>query len=479
MKNNASLVYSAFLVVGDFAALITAFTIAYILRVTVSHTPISEHVEALAYISIVAALLPFFILIFALLGLYSSRTYDKRFNELGRLFAGCFLGTLGVISYAYFANVQIFPARLVVLYSLLLAFVFLVIFRNLVRLVRGQLFGYRLGLNNVLVVGNTDMSRHLVQSLINSRCSGYKVVAVVGGKRAVGQYTVPLYGHFSQFLKEHPNPNLHSIIHTELYADEPRNTEILTYAQEHHATYRFVPGNSELFVGNVTVELFQGSLPVITVNQTALLGWGRIAKRAFDLVVGTILLIIALPVMAFICFVMIVTDHGDPIFRQTRLGRYGEKIRIYKFRYQYHAYHRMTPEQGFTKMGRPELAKEYRANGDFLENDPRITPLGRFLRKTSLDELPQLLNVVKGEMSLVGPRPLEPFELDSYGKKNLILSVKTGLTGLAVVSGRRAIEFEDRRQLDLYYVQHWSFWLDLVILFKTVKAVLSREGSGV
>ena len=100
--------------------------------------------------------------------------------------------------------------------------------------------------------------------------------------------------------------------------------------------------------------------------------------------------------------------------------------------------------------------------------------MGRFLRATSLDELPQLWNVVRGEISLVGPRALDIEEIEQYDKKNLILSVKSGLTGLAVVSGRHAMSFEERRKLDLYYVQHWSFWLDVVILLKTVRVVLER-----
>ena len=137
----------------------------------------------------------------------------------------------------------------------------------------------------------------------------------------------------------------------------------------------------------------------------------------------------------------------------------------------------MSPEEGFIKMGRPELITAYREGGDQLENDPRVSPIGRFLRRTSLDELPQLINVVKGDISLVGPRALDPFELDKHPKKNLILAIKTGLTGLAQVSGRRDISFEERRKLDLYYVQNWSLWLDLVILMKTVRVVLGRRGT--
>jgi lipopolysaccharide/colanic/teichoic acid biosynthesis glycosyltransferase len=118
---------------------------------------------------------------------------------------------------------------------------------------------------------------------------------------------------------------------------------------------------------------------------------------------------------------------------------------------------------------------EFRANSDYLKNDPRFTRLGLFMRKTSLDELPQLFNVVKGDLSLVGPRTLVPEELSSYDKRHMILSVKSGITGLAQVSGRRDISFEERRKLDVYYVQNWSFWLDLVILAKTVRVIL--EGS--
>ena len=128
-------------------------------------------------------------------------------------------------------------------------------------------------------------------------------------------------------------------------------------------------------------------------------------------------------------------------------------------------------------MGQPELIKKYRNNGDFLENDPRVSSLGRFLRRTSRDELPQLFNVVKGDISLVGPRALVPKELEQYQQRHHILSVKSGMTGLAQVSGRLDIGFEERRRLDMYYVQNWSFWLDIIILLRTLRTVLTAKGA--
>ena len=137
----------------------------------------------------------------------------------------------------------------------------------------------------------------------------------------------------------------------------------------------------------------------------------------------------------------------------------------------------MSPEEAFTRMGRPGLIEKYRKGGDFIPNDPRITKIGHFIRKTSLDELPQLWNVVRGDISLVGPRALVPGELKTYGDRSLLLTVKSGLTGLAQVSGRRDISFEERRSLDLYSIKNWSLGFDFQILLRTVKAVFRHEGA--
>ena len=137
----------------------------------------------------------------------------------------------------------------------------------------------------------------------------------------------------------------------------------------------------------------------------------------------------------------------------------------------------MTPEQAFIKMGKPELIKKYRTNGDFLKDDPRITKFGRFIRRMSIDELPQIFNILKGDISLIGPRALLPGELRDYGDRSLILSVKSGLTGFAQVSGRRDISFAERRALDIYYVMNWSLILDAQIFLKTIVAVFRGEGA--
>ncbi|HEY1064215.1 MAG TPA: sugar transferase [Candidatus Saccharimonadales bacterium] len=475
MKNNASIIYNFFLLIGDSLALVVAFIVAYILRVSLSSRAISQQISAFDYFQAVLLVIPFFLLIFALLGLYSNRIHEKRFSEIGKLLVGTFVGILFVISYSYIANTPVFPARLVVLYAFLLAFFFVWLFRTFARGIRRELFNYGMGINNVIVVGDTKLAHSLIESLANTSVTGYRVTALVGSR---GGRPSTHYAHYKTFAEAVANhgKDTHTIIQTELFADGEKNDEILTYAQENHIAYRFVPGNSELFTGNIDAEVFHG-VPVIAVHQTALVGWGRVVKRLFDLVASGIGLIIASPFMLLIAVGIKLTSGGSVFFRQERLSRFDSKVRIFKFRSQYAKYDGTSPEEAFAMMGRPELGAEYRRNGDFLEKDPRVTPFGRFLRKYSLDELPQLINVFRGDISLVGPRALVPFELEKFAQKNLILSVKSGLTGLAQVSGRRDISFEERRALDLYYVQNWSFWNDIVIIIKTMWIVLRHKGS--
>jgi len=479
MKSNGSLLYSLILVVGDFLALVAAFVGAYLLRVSFNSKPISEPIYASTYLGIFLTLLPFWILLFALLGLYNSSIYEKRFSEIGRLFIGSFIGVLFLIGYSYFLNKPVFPARLVAIYGLVLAFIFLVLFRNIARWGRSLLFSYNFGITNVLIVGDTKIARELVESLANSRDSGYKILGIIGEKAAEAKHFngIPTFSDLEKAIKKIKPGAIHGIVQTELYASTAKNNEVLEFAQAHHIAYRFIPGNTELFVGNIQVELFRSSIPVIAVHQTALLGWGRIVKRIFDLAVGLIALVIALPIMLVVTILNLILNPGPVFYADKRLTRFNTTIKVYKFRSIKRQFSGLSPEEAFHKIGRPELVAQYRDNGDWLPDDPRINDFGRFIRRNSLDELPQLFNIVKGDISLVGPRALVDYELSTSPDKNMILAVKSGLTGLAQVSGRRNLSFDERRKLDLYYVQNWSFWLDLTIILKTIRVVLGRRGA--
>lgn len=478
MRNNFTIIYNFGLVVGDSLALLAAFTVAYILRVTISHRVLVTPIHAYTYLMVSLTLLPFWVLIFALLGLYSSRHYENRFSELGRLIVASFIGILFAISYSYIANVAVFPARLVAFYDFILAAFIVFSFRTVARLIVRELFSYGVAINYVLLVGDTKTTHILVDSLANTSLTGYSVVGVVGGTK----HPIKSNSKYCQFksfvdaINHIDSSKLHTIIQTELYANGETNDEILTFAQEHHISYRFVPGNDELFTGNIQVDLFH-SVPIITVHQTALVGWGRIVKRFSDIILSIVLIIVSSPLMLTIALVIKLSDGGPIVYKQKRLSRFDTTVLIYKFRSFKKDYNGLSPEEAFIKMNQPELVKQYRSQGDQLVDDPRVSLIGKWLRKRSLDELPQLFNVLRGDISLVGPRALVSYELDQYAQKNLILSVKSGLTGLAQISGRRDISFDERRKLDLYYVQNWSFSYDLVILVKTIWIVIFQKGA--
>lgn len=201
---------------------------------------------------------------------------------------------------------------------------------------------------------------------------------------------------------------------------------------------------------------------------------GLASKRTFDIVVASAMLLFALPAIFFIAVLMFSTDRGPILFSHERIGQNGKRFRCLKFR-------SMVVDSQEALRRHLELIPHARAEWEAtqkLRDDPRVTPLGRFLRVTSLDELPQLINVIRGEMSLVGPRPIVQDEVVRYAEQiEHYAAVRPGITGLWQVSGRSDVDYDQRVQLDTLYVREWSFLGDLVILVKTVKVVVMRTGS--
>lgn len=475
MKNNTRIVYSIFLIIGDFLALVGSFSLAYIFRVSLDHRRITTPITALHYLETFLVIMPFFILLFALIGLYNSEIYDRRFKEFFRLIVGCFIGTLFVVSYGYLANHPIFPAKLVIFYGLLISVVIEMLFRNIARLIQKILRKFGYGLNNLMLLGYNRTSKELIDAIDKNNNLGYKLVAIVSNKQINKlPEQCQIFADLDSLIES--KIEVDTIIQTELNLDNIKDINVLNYAQHNHIEYLFFPGNNDLFVGNLTTEIFNG-IPLIEVHQTAIFGWGQVIKRLTDIVFSILLLVIFSPFFVIVPLIIRLSDDGPIFYHQDRLTRYNKVFKVYKFRTLKTEFNGLSPEQAFRKMSKPELINIFRKNGDFLVDDPRLYNFGRIMRKYSIDELPQILNVLKGDISLVGPRALVPEELNLYHKKHVILSIKSGLTGLAQISGRKDISYDERRKLDVYYVQNWSIGGDLVILLKTIWTVLSLKGS--
>lgn len=470
MKKNNLFVLKAFLMLSDIIAVIASFMLAYYFRTHIDSRPYYFNSDIRNFVFLAVTLIPLWLIVNYFSGLYDRGVFLYRPKEYGRIFIASIISIMAMISYEFFTGDDIFPVRIIAVYFVGINFVAMVFGREVVRLINRALVRGGTGRRQMLIIGNNERTAELSEFFDDNADYGYDIVGIVAKSEFLPKKSPRHFSTFKEAL-EKTSPDI--ILQT----DRARSEDIYSYAIENHLAYMFVPQQDRLLSQLASVEII-GGMPIIDVKITKLFGIGRIWKRLMDIILGSIGLLIASPIMIIIAIIMKLTAPKDSIFfRQTRLTRFNKPFKIYKFRSQKAEYDGLTPEQAFKKMGKPELSKLYRKNGDQLDKDPRVTSLGRFLRASSLDELPQLINVVKGDISLVGPRALVPEEINQYERKSTILSVRSGLTGLAQVSGRRDIPFDERRRIDVYYVQNWSLLLDIQIILKTVASVLFRRGA--
>lgn len=477
MSRRNSQLYSFILILIDALVLIAAFVLSYVARVQYDPRPLLHNVYAFDYLFSFILVVPCWIIIFAIIGLYKQQTYNRRLVEWSKIAVGCFIGILLVIGWEYISDKNIFPARLVAVYALIGAFVLIVIEREILRLVRTLLFRYGRGTKRVLLIGSSEASSDIAKSIADTARSGYEVIAFAGPKKNLPEgFTGHHYSYVEEALKDVGLNEITAIIQTDLYENTERNQKVLSIAQDAHIDYSFIPGQAEFYSGKNTVDVFLG-YPMISVYQTPLIGWGAIVKRIFDFIVSGLLIIIASPFLVIFIIIKKIVDRGPVFYVSQRLSRFSEPIGLIKFRSMGAQYGSKDAADEFREMGREDLALEYEKYRK-VEDDPRITPFGKWLRATSIDELPQVFNVFKGDLSLVGPRPILPQETKlAHGRTSLLHSVKSGVTGLWQVSGRSELDFDERIELELFYAQNWTFWLDIKILFKTVLVVLRGRGA--
>lgn len=255
--------------------------------------------------------------------------------------------------------------------------------------------------------------------------------------------------------------------------DKETTNEVVNYCEYNYVQLMVIPDVAGTFTAPYEV-MEIGGIPLLRFKINPLTNHGAKIKRLIDLAASLVGIVLLSPFFLLLALLLRLDSPGPLFFKQKRLGHNGRLIWVYKFRTMY-----VDAEARLGELLEKDslLREEYEATFK-LKNDPRVTCMGSFLRKSSLDELPQLINVLKGEMSLIGPRPIVPEELEMYGEKaNLILRVVPGMTGIWQTSGRSDVSYEERIKMDMLYINNWSVWLDFVILLKTVPAVIGRKGA--
>ena len=473
MRKKSDFILRVALIVGDALALVLSFAAAYAIRVHVDPRPYEFESQLLEFTLEILWVIPIMIVMLAALGLYRKSVFlgRSRLSEVGRLSLAAVLSVAALIVYGFFTGENIFPVRVMAVMAVGLSFVFLMVERVLVRLVIRQIFRKNYGTKRVVIIGNQKNTEYLADYIASTPESGYRLAGVVANRKYIPK---DLRTRQYSSLKEALGKARADVI---FQTDEKSTEYVYKQATNRHLLYYFVPSETALSSHFGELELI-GNTPVVMVKLTPLTGGAAVIKRTFDVVFSLIAIIVAAIPMAITWLILKLSCVRAPaIYVSERLTQYNRRFKCYKFRSMKPKYSGMTPEEAFIKMGKPELIKKYRKNGDYLKNDPRVTGFGRFIRRTSIDELPQLFNILKGDISLIGPRALLPGELRDYGDRSLLLTVKSGLTGFAQVSGRRDISFEERRALDIYYVMNWSLTLDAQIFFKTIATVLRRDGA--
>lgn len=451
------------LVVADALAISVAWLLSYWLRFNWLEVDPAKGVPPLtvAFLPSLPLVVAAHLLIFYRVRLYRPRRDTTILSETRDIVKAFFVAVVAVIliDYAMPQSNKI-SRKFIATYAVVGATCF-ALFRGSVRVFLRR--ARRRGWNRrtAAIVGAGRTAQRLQQALAHNAWTGMDVAYFVDDTSGAGTRRIrgaPLLGPLSalnDILEQHP---VDSVFVALPAARASQLDEVLAALQTSMADVRVVPAIAPSYTLRPEVSELDG-VPILSLRQTPLIGWNAVSKRMFDLCVGTACLLIAAVPMLVIALLIKLTSRGPVFYTQERMGLDGERFRMIKFRTMH-----VDAEAGGAVWSRRE--------------DPRRTRIGAFLRRTSLDELPNLFNVIKGEMSIVGPRPPLPREVAHYDAEHMQrLAAVPGITGLWQVRGRSEIPFEEMVAIDLEYIERWSLWLDAKILLQTPFAVIGGKGA--
>jgi exopolysaccharide biosynthesis polyprenyl glycosylphosphotransferase len=327
----------------------------------------------------------------------------------------------------------------------------------------------------MVIAGTNPRAVQFAREMERRRELGYRLLGFIdenweriGEFRQSGYSLVADFNGFSDFIRDHVVDEVAICLPLKSLYDQIN--EVIKLCENQGIIVRFISDLFDLKIGKSTTEQFEGH-SVVTVFSGAMKGWQFLVKRCIDFSLSLVLIIILFPLFLVTCILIKATSRGPVIFVQERVGLNKRRFSLFKFRTMF--------EGAEKKQAELEHLNELSGPVFKIKDDPRITPLGRFLRKISIDEMPQLFNVLKGDMSLVGPRPLpvrdyEGFDQDGHRRR---FSVHPGITCLWQINGRSDLPFEKWMELDMEYIDNWSLLLDLKVLIKTIPSVIKGSGA--
>ena len=437
----------------DIVMIFVGFYIAYHLRVRLEIVPaLAPGVGLTDYLHYAAYLMPIWIALIALNGLYYIKRAQGAFREIYRVINASSTAMIFFVLFIFLSK-TLFFSRLILLFTWVFSILTIILGRMIIRWLQNYILKFGIGQKNILLIGDNQTSKSLISHLESTHDLRHNVLGVLNGESNESKFGLRILGNVDQLAEKIKKYKIDEIVLTDTSIPKSKTINIIQICADHNVVFKFIPDTFALMTTNVTSGTF-GSLPVMELKPIPLDGWGRIAKRVADFVFALIFLIILSPFFLIIAILVKLSSHGPVFYKHERIGRDETAFTLFKFRSMY-----FKSEQ---------KEKKYWTTAD----DNRITPLGIVLRKTNLDELPQLWNILAGNMSFVGPRPEQPKfvqkfeeEIPEYFRRH---RVKAGLTGWAQVNGLKGdTSIKDRVRYDIYYIENWSLWFDIKIILKT------------
>lgn len=451
-----------------------SFILAYHLRFKSSWLPYYAPFSPQFYWTLLSLLVPTWLLIFAIYGLYTPRYLFGGTREYARVVNACAVGVMAmiVLSFMYRGVEQPISRGWLLIYFSLSVFT-IISYRFASRRLIYRLRQRGLFLKRSLIVGANQEGQVMAEQFRSVPTAGVHVVGFVDDTLTRGTVVngLPVFGNSKSLKTLVEEREIDELIVAPTSLSREAFLDIYrTFSSNGSGVeVKLSPGLFEILTTGATVQEV-GSVPLVSLNRLRITGIDAFLKSALDYVGAAVGLILLLPFLLLIALLVKLDSPGPALYRRRVLGVGGQTFEAFKFRTM-----RVDADEYLEQ--HPELAEELEHNGK-LKNDPRVTRLGKFLRKASIDELPQVINVLKGQMSLVGPRMISTPEWAQFGKwKHNLLTVKPGITGLWQVSGRSELSYEDRVRLDMHYIRNYTVWLDMRILFNTFGAVLRGRGA--
>ncbi len=466
--NKFELTFSVIRVPVDFFVIILAGLLSYQLRISsiaIEIRPILYDFSSSWYNWLIILFALVTVIILAFSGMYALKKTKGIVSESYKIFSSVSTTTLIIILYYFFQSSDLFSSRFLIISLWFLSIIFLIIGRLCIHAVQNFVtYRYRWGVHRVVIILGTDTMSKLVVETLNSSSigRGYQIVSTQD------QLDMKELKHLA-ITKQ-----IDEVILADTHLDPEKLIEINYLCEEYKLDFQYIPNVFDLYT-QVEVKNMAGVL-LFRVKRTTLEGWGHVWKRLFDIVVASIAIIILSPVYLITIIAIKLDSPGPILYKSRRVGVGKKPFDVYKFRSMYQEL--CTDESNAESLAiEQQLLKEKGIKAgpvNKIKDDPRVTPLGKFIRKTSIDELPQFFNVLEGSMSLVGPRPHQPREVNKYKRHHKkVLTIKPGITGMAQVNGRSDLSFEEEVLYDTFYIENWSILLDIIILLKTPWAVIA------